>query len=506
MYRKINLKSAKLSKKIFLITLLLLLGLMSITMLFQLAFFQNFYEAKKLENLTKNVNRFKEVYAYKGNSQEDLYNVILALQNFEINTSSKVALYSTTGNLISPSSNYLDDSNNNNNINSYFYVITSKSNLIQSVLESGQTKSITFEESFGKSFAVIAPMSINSKNDSVLIAIASIQPIQEATAVIQEFYLYIFLGFILVSILLSSIYSDLIAKPLVTLNNVAKKMAKMDFSQKCNMTRNDEIGNLAQTLNFLSTNLDGALRDLKKKNNQLEKDIEKERNLEIMRREFTANVSHELKTPIGIIEGYAEGLRDGIASGEEARVYLETIIDESKKMSILVSNMLNLSRLESGVLKPKLEVFNINRLIKNLIRKHSLDAEERDLTLEFIENTEYSYIHADTFQMEQILTNLITNALKYTPKGEHIIIEINEENSKYKLSIVNTGAHIEESEIDKLFDKFYRVDKARQRNTNSTGLGLSIVKNILQLHNFEYSIRNIENGVEFLIYMPIVNL
>lgn len=504
MYRKINFKSAKLSKKIFLITLLLLLGLMSITMLFQLFFFQIFYESKKLESLTENVNRFKEVYAYKSNSKEDIYNVIAALQNFELNTSSKVALYSNNGNLISPSSNYLDT--DNNNINSYFYVITSKSNLIQSVLETGETKSITFEESYGKSFAVVAPMSINSKNDSVLIAIASIQPIKEATAVIKEFYLYIFLGFILVSILLSSIYSDLIAKPLVALNNVAKKMAKMDFSQKCNMTRQDEVGNLAQTLNFLSTNLDGALRDLKRKNKQLEKDIEKERNLEIMRRDFTANVSHELKTPIGIIEGYAEGLRDGIVRGEEARVYLDTIIDESKKMSILVSNMLELSRLESGVLKPKLEVFNVNRLIKNLIRKHSMDAEERHLTLEFIENTEYSYIHADTFQMEQILTNLITNALKYTPQGEHIIITISEEKSNYKLSIVNTGAHIEENEINKLFDKFYRVDKARQRDSNSTGLGLSIVKNILQLHNFEYSLKNIENGVEFVIYMPIVNL
>lgn len=504
MYRKINFKSAKLSKKIFLITLLLLLGLMSITMIFQLIFFQVFYESKKLESLTRNVNRFKEVYAYKSNSTQDLYNVLVALQNFEINTSSKVALYSANGNLISPSSTYING--DNNNVNSYFYVITSKSRLIQSVLETGETKSITFEESNGKSFAVVAPMSINNKNDSVLIAIASIQPIKEAAAVIKEFYLYIFLGFILVSILLSSIYSDLIAKPLVALNNVAKKMAKMDFSQKCDINSKDEVGNLAQTLNFLSTNLDNALRDLKRKNKQLEKDIEKERNLEVMRRDFTANVSHELKTPIGIIEGYAEGLRDGIVRGEDARVYLDTIIDESKKMSILVSNMLELSRLESGVLKPKLEVFNVNRLIKNLIRKHSMDAEEKDLTLEFIENTEYSYIHADTFQMEQILTNLITNALKYTPKGEHIIIEISEEKSNYKLSVINTGAHIEENEINKLFDKFYRADKARQRTNNSTGLGLSIVKNILQLHNFEYSLKNIENGVEFVIYMPIVNL
>ena len=183
-----------------------------------------------------------------------------------------------------------------------------------------------------------------------------------------------------------------------------------------------------------------------------------------------------------------------------------TIIDESKKMSVLVSNMLELSRLESGALKPNFEVFNVNRLIKNLVRKHTLDAQERELTLEFVENTEYSYIHADTFQMEQILTNLITNALKYTPPKEKIIIEIHEEDDKYRLSVVNTGTHIDDNEINKLFDKFYKIDKSRQRKSNSTGLGLSIVKNLLQLHNFEYSLKNIDEGVEFAIYMPIVSL
>ena len=181
-------------------------------------------------------------------------------------------------------------------------------------------------------------------------------------------------------------------------------------------------------------------------------------------------------------------------------------IDESKKMSVLVSNMLELSRLESGALKPNFEVFNVNRLIKNLVRKHTLDAQERELTLEFVENTEYSYIHADTFQMEQILTNLITNALKYTPPKEKIIIEIHEEDDKYRLSVVNTGTHIDDNEINKLFDKFYKIDKSRQRKSNSTGLGLSIVKNLLQLHNFEYSLKNIDEGVEFAIYMPIVSL
>ena len=506
MFTNSKKKPIKLSRKIFFITMLLLLGLMSITISFQIAFFQTFYESKKIENLISSVNRFKELYAYK-------YTSARAMQDFEIETNSKLALYyPSTGEYRRLDSAPLNDDEDDFLSNSYFKNIinniASDKNLIKSVISSGNTISKVFNNSHttSKGYAIIAPMSTNSTNDTIVIAVASVQPVKEATSVIKEFYVYIFVGFFLVALLLSSMYSDLISKPLVKLNKVAKKMAKMDFSEKCEMNRNDEVGNLAETLNFLSENLDGALKDLKRKNQQLEKDIEKERNLELMRKEFTADVSHELKTPIGIIEGYAEGLRDGIVKGEEARVYLDTIIDESKKMSVLVSNMLELSRLESGALKPKFEVFNVNRLIKNLVRKHTLDAQERELTLEFIENTEYSYIHADTFQMEQILTNLITNALKYTPPKEKIIIEIHEEDDKYRLSVVNTGTHIDDSQIDKLFDKFYKVDKSRQRKNNSTGLGLSIVKNLLQLHGFEYSFKNIEDGVEFAIYMPIVSL
>ena len=282
-------------------------------------------------------------------------------------------------------------------------------------------------------------------------------------------------------------------------------MSQMNFNEKCKIDREDEIGNLASTLNFLSSNLDGALQDLKEKNKKLEEDIEKERNLEIMRKDFVDSVSHELKTPIGIIEGYAEGLKDGIVSGDNALEYLETIIDESKKMSILVTNMLEISRLESGVIKPNLEIFNINRLIKNLVNKFTIEANENGLRITFDEKTDFSYVKADRFKMEQVLTNLITNAIKYTPENNDIVVSISMKDSFYEISVINYGIQIDKNDIDKLFNKFYRIDKARSRNKNSTGLGLSIVKNILDIHNFNYSLNNIENAVEFKFLLPVEN-
>ena len=221
-----------------------------------------------------------------------------------------------------------------------------------------------------------------------------------------------------------------------------------------------------------------------------------------MRKDFVDSVSHELKTPIGIIEGYAEGIKDGIVSDQDVLLYLETIIDEAKKMGVLVCNMLELSKLESGTQKPKLEIFNVNRLINKVVKKHSLDAAEKNLTINVNFTTEYSYILADRFQLEQVLTNLITNALKYTPKNNNINISLSEENnSVFKFSITNEGAYIDPEEIPKLFNKFYRMDKSRERSKNSTGLGLCIVKKLLDLHNFPFNLQN-NNGVEFTFWMP----
>lgn len=492
---------SNLSKKLFSITLGVLLALMLSILIFQIFFFESFYQKKKQLNLAKEINHFKSLYSYKTGD------IASGMKTFEDETGSKIGIFSLDGTL-----QFIRDRSDNNSDNiltlqTFCKDLLKDEKLIYEVLHTGKTKTTTFytNNSDVQKIGVVSSMTLNSKNDSLVIAVSSIQSIEEASDVISEFYIYIFTGMIFISVFLSFIYSNMISKPLIRINNVAKKMSKMNFNEKCLVDREDEIGNLANTLNFLSSNLDGALQDLTEKNKKLEEDIEKERNLETMRKDFVASVSHELKTPIGIIEGYAEGIKDGVVLGEDATHYLETIIDESKKMSILVSNMLELSKLESGVLKPKKEIFNINRLLRKLTSKHIHDFDEANIKLSFIEDTPYSYVEADIFQMEQVLTNLTTNALKYTPANSKVIIKISEEDELYKISIVNYDVQIADTEIDKLFNKFYRIDKSGIRNNNSTGLGLSIVKNILELHEFNYALSNIENGVEFYFTLPKIN-
>ncbi|MGN0145217.1 MAG: sensor histidine kinase [Clostridium sp.] len=494
-----------LSKRLFFITLSLIAGIMFIAYLTQMVFFEKFYVYKKTASLVREVSKFRDLYSmhsYDYSSKDK--SLFKALKKFEDDNSAQIAITSQSGEIKYLSSDFSGNNVVSGTLANFYMELMNDKDLINDVINNSHTRYVQFysQSNGSHKIGVVSPMSLSSNNDSLIFCVASIQPIEEASEVINEFVFYIFVGLITVSIILALIYSNMISKPLVTITSVANKMANMDFSVRCSTEREDEIGSLAISLNMLSNNLHRALIDLKIKNKKLEDDIEKERQLEIMRKEFTANVSHELKTPIGIIEGYAEGIRDGIVTGEDANLYLDTIIDESKKMSVLVTNMLELSKLESGTVKPNFEDFNINRLISKVIKKHAPDFEAHKFNINFKSSNPYSYVYADAFQMEQVFTNLITNAIKYTPPGNDINVNIEEGLDKFRISVQNMGTSIPEDDINKLFDKFYRVDKSRERTQrNSTGLGLSIVKNILKLHNSEFNIRNIEGGVEFYFYL-----
>ncbi|MDU5106325.1 HAMP domain-containing sensor histidine kinase [Clostridium sp.] len=484
-----------LSKKLFSITFGLIFMVLIFSMLFQRLFFEDFYLNKKIKDMTKEAIKFSNMYSYDISDQNRLTE---ALFRFEQNTNSKIAIFSTDGNL-----KYLLNYNNSDDfqtLTSFCKELIDDKYLINKVLTTGKSQTSVFENAFSNStkIGILTPMSLNQKNDSIIVTVSSMQPINEATDVIREFYFYLFLGFSLIGIFLSSVYANLISKPLVNINKVAKRMSAMDFTVKCEeTTSDDEIGNLANTLNFLSSTLESALEDLKHKNKKLEEDIEKERKLEEMRKDFVASVSHDLKTPIGIIEGYAEGLKDGIATGKDALIYLETIIDESHKMNKLVTNMLELSKLESGNLELIIERFNILRLIQKIIKSFRLEFESKNIILELNTNLEYCYILGDVFQLEQVITNLLSNALKYTPNGNKVIVDIDSDDEIVTISVENKGAYIPEEEIDNLYNKFYRIDKVRNSSNNSNGLGLAIVKRILKLHESSYSLFNTEDGVKF---------
>jgi signal transduction histidine kinase len=348
-----------------------------------------------------------------------------------------------------------------------------------------------------KSLIGVIPKIENGNVTTVFMTISSLQPIGEAAAVIKEFYVYFYIIALVLILLLSYILSKMISKPLLDLNKIALKMANFDFDIRYPEIRKDEIGSLGKTLNFLSENLGSSISKLKFTNEKLKEEINKEKKLEKMRREFVAGVSHELKTPISIITGYAEGLKDNVLT-EDKDTILNFIIDESSKMSFLVNDMLDLSILESGGYNLLMDQLCINELIDRIFYRYLNHLKGSGINIIYKSLPDIPlYICADELRIEQVLTNLMDNAIKHTPVGSSISINLSEENEKILIEIVNEGSHIPEEEFSNIWEKFYKLDKSRNRSLGGTGIGLSIVKDILELHHSQYGVNNTDQGVRF---------
>jgi signal transduction histidine kinase len=221
-----------------------------------------------------------------------------------------------------------------------------------------------------------------------------------------------------------------------------------------------------------------------------------------MRKEFVAGVSHELKTPISLIDGYAEALKDNIVDAEDRNYFIEVIIDESRKMNNLVIDMLDLAQLESGTFKFEKEYFKLDELIFTTLKKYKSIFEERGI--KFKENLiKEIQVYSDWERIEQVVTNFITNAIRHTKANGTITVEMSIRENKVFVSVENTGSNIPEDEITKIWGKFYKIDKSRNRKLGGTGVGLSIVKNILTKHGSEYGVENTDSGVKFYFSLDI---
>ncbi len=301
-------------------------------------------------------------------------------------------------------------------------------------------------------------------------------------------------------ILMSAIFYLLVArftKPLVEMNDITKDMAAMNFERKCGNYGKDEIGELGASINSLSTTLDATLMDLKDKNGQLEKDIERRHALDNARKSFINNVSHELKTPIAIISGYAEGLCEGISDDPEViKEYCQIIHDESQKMNELVVELLELSKLESGAQPFNPDYFDIGAKVSSLLNHLSLLFEQNGITVSnYIPPELVCYAQED--KIEIVLKNYITNAVSHCSGEKRIEIRLRERGNIYEIGVFNTGEHIAKHDLPEIWDSFYRADKAHGRSEKRFGLGLSIVKGIMTNHARKCGVENVKNGVEF---------
>lgn len=307
---------------------------------------------------------------------------------------------------------------------------------------------------------------------------------------------------VFVSAVIVSVVSKRFSSPILEISNIAKKMSKLDFSQKyIPSDSDDELDELGNSINLMSDKLEETINELRKNNDELERDIKEKSKIDEMRTQFISDVSHELKTPIALIQGYAEGLVENVNNDDESRkFYAEVILDEADKMDKLVKQLLELMKLEYGKREFNNTDFDIVDLIKEVLRKCDVMIKEQNIEAE-LKCNEKILVNADDFYIEQVITNYVTNAIKYSKEvnGKRKI-EVNvyeTPENKIRICVYNTGKNFSEDEMRKIWGRFYKLDSSRNRESGGTGIGLSLVKAVMNNYNNNYGVENKESGVEF---------
>lgn len=323
--------------------------------------------------------------------------------------------------------------------------------------------------------------------------------IQESSQIAISFSILTGLLTLVLGGLIIYILTSRVTKPIVKLNVIAKKMAVLDFNEKYYVNRNDEIGTLGESINSLSKQLESSIRDLQQANLKLMQDIQKERQIDEMRKEFISNVSHELKTPIAIVQGYAEGLRLNVNDDEENKnFYCDVIIDEANKMDSMVRKLLELSELEFNQISLERDNFPINELITDVLKKKAILFAEKEAKVTFnSKGKDNVIVNADYYYIEQVFMNYLSNALNHMDDKKIINVDLEITDTKARVEVFNSGKNIPDEVIESIWMSFFKVDKARTRAYGGTGLGLSIVKAIQKAHNNAYGVINKPEGVMF---------
>ena len=487
-----DIKKKKKTKLFFTISLTIVLIIFFLIIVNNFAL-EQFYLYSK-ENTIKSVyNQLNEYY----NSPDENKDIESELEKISIKNNFDILIKDNNGISV-----YTTNKNFTSGITNMYDIMGKLGINIGEELESNDNFTIKRQRDSKNGLAYIM-LSGRLDNGYFLYVRIPITSIQDSVNISNNFLILIAGIAILISAIMVSIISKKFTEPITELNNIAKKMANLDFSQKYQVSNtDDEINTLGKSINIMSEKLEGTIKQLRNSNIELERDIEEKSKIDEMRKSFISDVSHELKTPIALIQGYSEGLIENVTTDDESKkFYAEVILDETNKMDKLVKQLLELMKLEYGKRQFNNTVFNIVEAEKEVIRKSKVMLKEKEIKVEFEENREIKVL-ADDFYIEQVITNYITNAIKNTKEqyGKKIIRitnDVNIEKNKVRIKVFNTGNNIKEEDLNRIWNRFYKADESRNREDGGTGIGLSFVKAIMNNYENAYGVINKEDGVEF---------
>ena len=475
-------------KQFAFIFIMILSGTVFLCMIFNLLFFKQFYISNKVRSINNAFNLINNASVENKLMDPNFHEELLVLCE---TSDLSVVILDNSGNIITTVK--IDEPN-------YLEMIKEPTFSFESDGKKNSSVEIINDPIMNYKFLEMKGHLENNESYIIRCAIISVD---DNVAVTNRFIFYVALFMILVGIVLILIFTDRITKPIVRLTELSSKMAHLDFDTKFESKGINEVDMLGENMNEMSDKLEKTISELKSANSELMRDIERKNRNEEMRKEFLANVSHELKTPIALIQSYTEGLKDGIIDDEESRqYYLDVIIDEAGRMNNIVKEIMSLSELEFGNNPIEIERFDIVEMINNKIAsaKHLLDTKEVEII--FDNKDESVFVWADEPKTEDVFMNYLSNAFHYCDGDKIIRVFLENKEDVVRINVFNTGKQLSEEEQKRIWDKFYKADTARSRDYGGTGIGLSIVKAIMSSLKMAYGCYNSEDGITFYFELP----
>ena len=471
----------------------LVVAIVAITIFLNNQFLGSYYVHHKQEALIDIYKRMENAVSKSGNSYASLaaeLNEIIEIGNLNF-----IIVAGDNQNLLTSTTNELQTSSMSQQLRGYLLNKNqARGELLQAseMYEIHKARNILDDNEYIEMWGFLS-------DGSIFLVRSPLESIMESVKLSNRFFLFVMVVMLLLGSITTWYFSKRIANPILELANLSQRMAGLDFEAKYMSGGENEIGVLGRNFNAMSERLESTISELKSANYELEKDIRKKEEIETMRTEFIGNVSHELKTPIALIQGYAEGLKEGISDDPESRAfYCDVIMDEANKMNHMVKNLLTLNQLELGEEEVVFERFDIVELITGVLQSSEILIQQKNADLRLHAESP-TFVWGDEWKVEQVVRNYLSNALNHLA-GENVIdirVTKHMEKGAVRISVFNTGNQIPEEDIDQIWNKFYKVDKAHTREYGGNGIGLSIVKAIMDSFHKEYGVKNYNNGVQF---------
>ncbi len=321
-----------------------------------------------------------------------------------------------------------------------------------------------------------------------------------------KYNLYIALATFILMAITSYFVSKRITRPITEISEATNRIGKTDFSQPLDIHTGDELEALSQNINNMSEKLQDYIYQLQLNQQLLEKDLEREARTGQMRKEFIANVSHDFKTPLTLIRAYTETIRNQTLGDTEHQQYCDIILNESERLNHMVTQLLHLSRLESGTVKLELSYFPMEELLRDVLYRNQLLYQQKGLHIHWLYDEEDHIVEGDYTRIEQVVINLIENAIKYAPERGNIMVDIHADGTLCHIAITNTSEPLSEVQLENLFISFYKADESRHLEQQSFGLGLAIVKATMDLHHQPCTASNTPDGLQIAFSLPLITM